>query len=265
MGKMELGLRGKGALVTGASRGIAWEIARALAAEGVSVAICSRHQEEIEAAAREIEEATGSTAVPIVADMARPDDIRRFVEGAAQQLGRIDILVNSAFVPRFGSLLDLPDEAIVEAFEAKLLGYARAALAALLHMRRQGGGRIINIAGGSGRQPGPNIMPGMVNAAIVNLTKAMAEDLAPEKITVNAISPGLVNTQRWQGIQARMAQEQGVTPEEVYQRLASGIPMGRLGREGDIAAVAVYLASERASYITGAHITVDGGSTRMAF
>lgn len=263
---MDLGLAGKGALVTGASKGIGKAVAWALAEEGVDVAICARNREELERAAKEIEDATGRTVVPIPANMGNPDDVRRFVAEAAQRLGRIDILVNNAGAAQPGFVLDLPDQAFVDAIQVKLLGYVRCARAVVPYMRQQGGGCIVMIAGGAGRQPGTNMAAaGVANAGIISFTKALADAMAKDNIRVVAISPGLIHTERSQFILETTAREQGVPMEEVMRRTTANVPLGRLGETRDIANMVLVLASDHARYVTGTTIAVDGGNARSAF
>ncbi|MFQ5879683.1 MAG: SDR family NAD(P)-dependent oxidoreductase [Dehalococcoidia bacterium] len=263
---MELGLAGKGALVTGASKGIGKAVAWALAEEGVDVAMCARNGEELERAAKEIEDATGRTVVPIAADMGNPDDIRRFVAEAAKRLGRIDILVNNAGAAQPGFVLDLSDEAFVSAIQVKLLGYVRCAREVVPHMRHQGGGCIVMIAGGAGRQPTASMAaPGITNAGAINFTKALADAVAKEKIRVVAISPGLIHTERAQLIQETSARQQGVPVEEVARRAVANTPLARFGETREIADMVLFLASDQARFVTGTHIAVDGGAGRGAF
>lgn len=263
---MELGLAGKGALVTGASKGIGKAVAWALAQEGVNVAICARNKEELEQAAREIEDATGRTVVPILANMGNPDDIRRFVEQAAQRLGRIDILVNNTGAAQPGFVLDLPDEAFVDAIQVKLLGYVRCARAVVPYLRQQGGGCIVMIAGGAGRQPTASMATvGIANAGIINFTKALADAVAKDSIRVVSISPGLTRTERAQLLQETAAREQGLPLEEVTRQATANIPLGRFGETQEIADLVLFLASNQARFVTGTNISVDGGATRGAF
>jgi len=262
---VEPGLKGQAALVTGASKGIGKEVALALAREGVSVAICARNGEELERAATEVREATGALVVPIVADMGNAADVQRFVDEAARALGRIDILVNNAGAARPGFVLDLPDDAFVDAVNVKLLGYIRCARAVVPYMRRQGGGCIVMIAGGAGRQPGVSMAPaGIVNAGVINFTKALADAVGRDNIRVVALSPGFVWTERARFIHEKMSQEQGSTLEEVVRRTTANIPLGRFGETSEIAATVLFLASDHARYITGTTIVVDGGMSRAA-
>ncbi len=237
----------------------------ALAREGGAVAICARNSDELERAAAEIREATCALVAPIVADMGNAADVQRFVDGAAHALGRIDILVNNAGAAQPGFVLDLPDEAFVDAVNVKLLGYIRCARAVVPYMRQQGGGCIVMIAGGAARQPGVSMATaGIVNAGVINFTKALADALGKDNIRVVALSPGFVWTERGRFIHQTMARQQGVTLEEATQRATASIPLGRFGQTSEIAATMLFLVSDYASYITGTTIVVDGGISRAA-
>lgn len=262
---MDLGFKGKGVLVTGGSRGIGKEIAQAFAREGALVAICARSRDQLERAAAEIRSSTGTSVVPIVADMSSAADIERFVEQAAHALGRIDILVCNAGAAQPGFVLELPDEAFVDAINVKLLGYIRCARAVVPYMRRQGGGCIVVIAGGAGREPNVNMATaGIVNAGVINFTKALADALGSDNIRVVAVSPGFVWTERARLVQEAVAQQRGLTAEEVARHMTAGIPLRRFGKTSEVAAAVLFLASDHASYITGTTIVVDGGLCRAA-
>lgn len=259
-------LAGKGAVVAGGSTGIGRATAFALARAGADVAICARHRDDLEETAKEIAIATGRLVVPIVADMGKYDDIQRFVSEAATRLGRIDILVNSAGDVARGHVTELPDEAFVDAIQVKLLGSIRCARAVLPYMRQRGGGCIIMIAGSAGRETGAGTATrGIVNAGIINFTKSLGDGVAKDNIRVIAISPGPINTRQTLNRAEAMAQEQGVSREQILQRFIAGIPLGRLGEPEDIADTILFLVSERARFITATTIVVDGGSGRIAF
>jgi 3-oxoacyl-[acyl-carrier protein] reductase len=255
---MELGLKGKSALVTGASEGIGRAIAWKLADEGVRVAICARTASKLQATAEEIAHATGMEVVAIPADLRGLAGCQGFVDQAAARLGGIDILVNNAGASAFGAFMDLPDEAFVDAINGKLLGYIRCARAAIPHMQRRGGGAIVNITGTT-QQAAPLHTPGSVcNAAIRMFSKELAIELGPLHIRVNSLAPGRIQTARGDQLLEATARAQGTSSDAILDQLIKTIPSGRLGTGEDIADAVCFLVSERASYINGAALVVDG-------
>src|SRR5262245_25263762 len=258
---MELGHGGRLALVTGASEGNGSAIARKLAEEGVRVAICARTESTLKDTAAAITKATGQEIVSIPADLRRLDGCRAVVEQAAQRLGGLDILVNNAGASAFGPFVDLPDEAFVDAIDGKLLGYIRCAKAAIPHMRRRGGGVIVNITGTT-QQAIPLHTPGSAcNAAIRMFSKELSIELGPLNIRVNSLAPGRIQTARGDRLLHATAEAQGVAPEILLGALVKTIPSGRLGTIDDIADAVCFLVSERASYVNGAAWVVDGSKS----
>ncbi|MBI4507272.1 MAG: SDR family oxidoreductase [Chloroflexi bacterium] len=259
---MDLGLRGKVALITGGSRGLGRAVTHALAAEGASVAACARNQADLDALAAELA-ARGGQAFVMPADCTRTPDVQTFVDAVLGRFGRVDVLVNSLIGPKAAPFVQLSDEEWLEALNGKLLGHIRCARAVFPHMVRQGGGRIINIVGNWGIQPlAAAIMASVVNAGLLNFTKALAELGAPHAVLVNAVNPGPSDTDRIRGIIQQRAAMLGKSPDEVRQSVVADVPLQRLGRPEEIAAVIAFLASERASYVTGALYDIDGGQTR---
>jgi 3-oxoacyl-[acyl-carrier protein] reductase len=258
---MDLGLKGRTALVTGASEGIGSAIARKLAEEGVRVAICARTESTLKDTAAAIARATGLEIVSIPADLRSLDGCRAVVEQAAEALGGLDILVNNAGASAFGPFVDLPDEAFVDAINGKLLGYIRCAKAAVPHMRRRGGGVIVNITGTT-QQAIPLHTPGSAcNAAIRMFSKELSMELGPLNIRVNSVAPGRIQTARADRLLEATAASQGTTPEVVLSQLVKTIPSGRVGTTDDIADAVCFLVSERATYINGAALVVDGSKS----
>jgi len=258
---MELGLKGKTALVTGASEGIGMAIARKLAEEGVRVAICARTETKLKETAAGIAQATGMDVVPIPADLRSLAGCQSFVEQAATRLGGIDILVNNAGASAFGPFVDLPDDAFVDAINGKLLGYIRCAKAAIPHMRRRGGGTIVNITGTTQQAVALHTPGSACNAAIRMFSKELSIELGPLNIRVNSVAPGRIQTARADRLLHANAAAQGTTPEAVLQDLVKTIPSGRLGTGDDIADAVCFLVSERAAYVNGAALVVDGSKS----
>jgi NAD(P)-dependent dehydrogenase (short-subunit alcohol dehydrogenase family) len=258
---MDLGLEGKLALVTGASEGIGGAVARKLAEEGVRVAICARTEATLKETAAAITRTTGMDVVPIPADLRTLDGCRTVVERAVAELGGLDILVNNAGASAFGPFVDLPDEAFVDAINGKLLGYIRCAKAAIPHLRRRGGGVIVNITGTT-QQAIPLHTPGSAcNAALRMFSKELSMELGPLNIRVNSVAPGRIQTARADRLLEATAVAQGTTPEAVLGQLVKTIPSGRVGATDDIADAVCFLVSERATYINGAALVVDGSKS----
>ncbi len=258
---MELGLRGRRAIVTGASKGLGRAIARELAGEGVHLGICSRDEAEITAVAEEVRRA-GVTVHAQVADVTDAEQIHDLVGRSVEALGGLDILVNNAGRARPGTFETLTDQDWKEDLDVKLFSMLRCSRAALPHLRATGGGRIININAIYAKHPEPAFFATTVNrAACLNFTKALAIELAPENILVNSVNIGNVVTAQWENIRARQAPD--LSPEEYYAKLAAKeIPLGRFGRDDEVSGLVAFLASDRASYITGASIDVAGGAGR---
>lgn len=260
---MEFGLRGRVALVTGGSKGIGKASALGLAQEGADVAICARGQDLLERAAQEIAHQTGRQVFPIVADLNREEDAQRCVHTAVQHFGHLDILVNCAGSSPGGTLLNLSEPQWMESLNLKFMGYVRTTKAAVPFLRERRWGRIINVIGNDGIKPIYfELTPGAANAAGINFTLAIAEELAPHGITVNAVNPGPVDTERWWGLVRTMAREKGMSEEAANQRAIRSIPLGSLCTAEEVANVVVFLASEKASFVTGALITMDGAQRK---
>jgi NAD(P)-dependent dehydrogenase (short-subunit alcohol dehydrogenase family) len=258
---MDLELKGKTALVTGASEGIGSAIARKLAGEGMRVAICARTETKLKETADRIAAATGMEIVPIPADLRTLAGCQGFVEQAAERLGGIDVLVNNAGASAFGAFVDLPDDAFVDAINGKLLGYIRCAKAVIPHMRRRGGGVIVNITGTT-QQAAPLHTPGSAcNAAIRMFSKELSMELGPLNIRVNSLAPGRIQTARSDRLLEATATAQGTSPEAMLGQLVKTIPSGRLGTIDDIGDAVCFLVSERATYVNGAALVVDGSKS----
>ena len=263
---MDLELAGKVAIVTGGSRGVGKAIAKELAREGVDVAICARQRESLEESSKELARETGRRILPVQADTGNRESVEQLVKETVASLGRVDILVNNASTPGGlvrGALADASEELLVEDINTKVVGYFRCAKAVAPHMQRQGWGRIINIGGLSGRQSA--VISGLRNAAIVHLTKSLSDQLGPHGITVNLIHPGATRTERTGPSHAERAQREGVTVEEIERRVAQNIAIRRIVDAKEIGYVVCFLASPKATAITGEVIAAGGGSMRAVF
>ena len=248
---MNLGLHDKVAIVTGGSRGIGRGIALALADEGCRVAVCARGEEALRAAEAELR-ARGVDALGLVADVARADDVERLVAETVERFGALHVLVNSAG----GRTRETDDQAWNETYESNVLAAVRATRATVPHMRAAGGGSIVHIASIWGREAGGAPTYNAMKAAMVSHAKAMALELAPE-IRVNSVAPGSTADPGMSWFR-RLEED----PDGMRRFIEQNIPMGRFGRPEEIANVVVFLCSERASWVTGACINVDGGQTR---
>jgi NAD(P)-dependent dehydrogenase (short-subunit alcohol dehydrogenase family) len=263
---MDLGLKGKAALVTGGSKGIGRAVARALAGEGARTMICARDPEALKRAAGEIEKETGAEVLISAADLSELEAVKRVAAEAVTRLGRLDILVNNAGAIKGGDFLATPDDEWLRGWSLKLLGYIRMAREILPHMQRQGGGRIVNVVGAAARNPATTyMMGGAANAALINFTKALADLGARSNVLVTAVSPGPVKTERWDSLLHQQAAAAGTDPETFAKERAREFPLGRIATPEEVADLVCFLASERASFLTGIAITVDGGITRGVY
>jgi len=263
---MDLGIAGKGVLITGGSKGIGKATARAMAAEGARVVICSRNKPALDDAAAEIKKATGKSVESIAADLSTLDGVQRAAGEALGRLGRLDILVNNAGAIKGGDFLTIPDEEWMTGWSLKLLGYIRMARAMFPHMREKGGGRIVNVVGMAARNPATSYMTGgAANAALINFTKALADLGAPSNILVTAVSPGPVKTDRWDSLQRQQAEAAGKDLETYVKEQSASLPLGRIALPEEVADLVCFLASDRAAFLTGIAVTLDGGMSRGVY
>jgi NAD(P)-dependent dehydrogenase (short-subunit alcohol dehydrogenase family) len=261
---LELNLSGKTAIVTGGSAGIGLATAKALYSEGVNVVIAARNQEKLYKAVVDIQFLPNAEAkvIGVSADLTKAEDVEKLVSTTIEQFGKVDILINNAGSARAGSFLELSDEAFLDAWNLKLLGYIRLVRAVVPYLKNQGDGRIVNIIGGAGRTPRPNFLPGGTsNAALLNFTRGISKELALDNIRINAISPVLTDTERAKTLAVQNAQSLGITVDEYKAQAVKSIPLGKIVKPEEIAALALFLVSDLAASITGAEIQVDGGST----
>jgi NAD(P)-dependent dehydrogenase (short-subunit alcohol dehydrogenase family) len=260
---MDLQLKGKTALVTGASEGIGKGIARALAREGVDVAICARRKDKLDQAAAEIAEGTGRKIVAIPADLTKDADAKNFVEKGHQALGRVDIMVNNAGSAPGGVIEHLAEADWAQALQLKFMGYVRCLRYALPIMVRQGGGRVVNLIGNDGiKHSYWEIAPGAANAAGQNLTMSLASQYGKHNISLCAVNPGPVRTERWAGLVAAMARDMKLSHEEADKLAPASIPMGRIAEVEEVANLVTMLASPLMHFVNGTMIEIDGGQQK---
>lgn len=271
---MELGLKGKTAVVAGGSRGIGRAIALELAREGVDLVIAARSMGALETAAEEITQETGAKVVPLAFDATDRTSAEAMIKRAVDELGSLDILVNSASLPggspsAVGPIDTIDDNAFLDDFNVKYMGALRLSRAAIPHMKNAGYGRIITISGGNARTPG-NLSGGARNASLVHLSRTLAMQFGRDGITSNCIHPGITRTERTPTLFAERAAKAGKTPEEIEREdYRPGAPranaIGRMVDAQEIGWLAAFLASEKAAAITGELIAPNGGQGNVVF
>jgi 3-oxoacyl-[acyl-carrier protein] reductase len=260
---MDLGLRNRVALVAAASQGLGKASALSLAREGARLFICSRNEERVRQTAAEIKNQTGAVVVPVVADVSVSADITRFVQTALTQFGAIDILVNNAGGPPTGHISRLPDEEWERGIQLTLMSIIRMVREVLPSMQKQRWGRIISIVSIAAKQPiNELLISSTLRPGILGLTKVLSNQYAADNITVNTVCPGLILTKRQEELSISRAADRNVTPEQYLEESARAIPAARIGRPEEIGDVVAFLASEKASYINGVNLLVDGGMAK---
>ena len=258
---MNLELKGKVAIVGGASKGIGFGIARMLAAEGATVAITARRETELNAAAAELRAETGATILPIAADCRRAEDCARVAATVRAELGGIDILVNNDGAPPLGDALSFDDAAWAKAVEQNLMYVVRMVREVVPSMRARGGGSILNITAISAIQPIPGFALSVATwSGVIGYAKTLSLEVGKDGINVNTICPGYIDTSRLRKVFAAGSE----SAEVVQERLRTEIPIGRIGTVDDIAHLVALLVSPKGAYITGTAIQVDGGLLRAA-
>ncbi len=263
---MDLELQGKRALVTGGSRGIGKAVALALALEGADVAILARDPARLEAAAKELRDASGRTVVAVVADTTDDAQVARAVADAVRSLGGgIDILINAAAEPGGYAapprLADISAEFLQREIDVKVMGYIRVAREVAPGMKDRGWGRIVNVSGLAARQSG-NAVGSMRNVAVAALSKNLADELGPAGINVTVVHPGLTRTERTEGLVRAQSKEQGQTEEDILARMAGANSIRHLVDASEVASVVVFLASPKSIAINGDAIAAGGGVPR---
>jgi len=263
---MDLGLGGRVALVCGASAGLGKAVAMGLGKEGARLAICSRTEEKLAKAAEEIRRETGAEVLAVRADVSIPDEVKELVRKTVAHYNRLDILVTNAGGPPFGHFLDLPEDAWEKALRLNLLSTLSLCREAVPHMKAAQWGRIINITSFVAKQPTDGlILSNMSRPAVLGLAKSLANELAIHNILVNSVCPGAFETERHLDLSRKRAQQEGIPVEEYIKSRAKDIPLKRNGKPEEFANLVVFLASERASYITGTVIQIDGGVIRSLY
>jgi 3-oxoacyl-[acyl-carrier protein] reductase len=260
---MDLGLKGRPALVAAASRGLGRASALALGREGAAVAICARDEGELKATRDEIAEETGATVVAIPADVSEDEEATRFVREGTEALGGCQILVANAGGPRTGKFDELTDDDFRAALELNYFSSIRMAREALPSMRHAGYGRLIVVGSLAIKQPVPNLLlSNSIRAGIAGWAKTLAEEVGPDGITVNVVLPGMLLSDRVRFLIQQRADEAGRSFDEQVEQESQSMPLRRLGDPQDLGDVVAFLASERASYLTGCFIQIDGGMYR---
>lgn len=261
---MNLGIKGETALVIGASEGIGYESAKGLAEEGARVLICSRNADKLKAAAARLKQATGADVAWFAADVTRAEDVEKLGGWLAREAPVLDILVSAAGGSRRALFGELDDAAWIASYEFNVLGTVRVIRAAMEPLKRaKSGGRIVILGAAGARMPYPHqVVSNVTKAGLIALVKTLGAEFQPFNIRVNSVSPGRTLTSLWTTRAEQLAKERGVAPEDVIQAFSEEIPLKRFGLPEEIAAMVVFLASHKASYVNCQSILVDGGIAR---
>ena len=263
---MDLGIQGKVALVAASSQGLGRAVAEELAAEGVHLVMNARNNETLERACDAIRETHGAEVLGVAGDVSKPVDVERIVNEGLERFGRIDILVTNSGGPPAGTFDNIGREAWDDATRILLTSVIDMTRLVLPGMKERGWGRILNITSIAAKQPVANLMlSNSLRAAVTGFSKTLAADVAEHGIAVNTILPGYTATERVEELAETLAKKEGVDPAEIRSRWEAEIPMRRLGKPREFAALAAFLVSERASYMTGSSVAVDGGWIKSLF
>jgi 3-oxoacyl-[acyl-carrier protein] reductase len=262
---MDIGLRGKVAVVMAASEGLGYGCARALAQAGAKVGICGRRADVVEAAAKTLQDETGAEVHAFAADVVRPGDANRVIEATLKATGArsLDVLINNGGGPPPGPADKFDDAAWKDSFELLVLSNVRACRAAFPHLKKSGAGAIVNIVSTSVKQPVDNlVLSNSLRSAVIGFAKTLSIEWAAHKIRVNNVCPGFMQTRRADEVIASQAKRDGLPFEEVRKKREAAIPLGRMGTIDELGQTVAFLASPMASYITGQTLSADGGATR---
>ncbi len=263
---MDLSIKGKVAVVAAASQGLGKAAAFSLAKEGVNLAICSRNEKQLKATTEEIIKATGVKVLSTVADVSNENEIEKFIQFTLKEFGTIDILVNNAGGPPTGKITGLPDTEWEKGYNLTLMSMIRLTRKVLPIMEKQKWGRVITIVSITAKEPIDDLLiSSTIRPGILGLSKVLSNQYAKFNITINTICPGFILTQRQEDLSRARSAEKNMSKEEYLVESAKNIPLGRLGKPEEIGDVIAFLASQRASFITGANILVDGGQAKGIF
>jgi NAD(P)-dependent dehydrogenase (short-subunit alcohol dehydrogenase family) len=260
---VDLGLEGSVAFITGGSQGIGKATAHLLASLGCDVAIVARRRELLDSVASDLSKVTGRRVIGFSGDMSIDADVRAAVDEALNAFGRIDVCVPCAGSSPGGLLDELTDEQWHESLNLKFMGHVRTTRAVIPHMQKRGKGSVVVVNGNDGLKASYwEITAGAANAANVNFFSSIAEQYAPYGIRINTVNPGPVSTQRWDRLEKAFARDKGISQEDAHKHALRSLPLGRICTPEEVANVVAFLASDRASYVTGAHVLVDGAQRK---
>jgi 3-oxoacyl-[acyl-carrier protein] reductase len=260
---VDLGIRGRVALIAASSKGLGRAIAEELAAEGVNLVLCARGDDALRETAKSIRQSTDVTVVDVAADVSLQSGLDRIAKTALDRFGRVDILVNNSGGPPSGPFESYSSEMWESATRLLLFSVVGLTHAVLPGMKDRKWGRILNVTSIAVKQPIDGLMlSNSLRAAVTGFARTLANEVAPFNVTVNNLMPGYTRTDRMKQLAKAAAERSGAPPADIFARWEKEVPMGRLAEPGEFAALAAFLASERASYITGSSIAVDGGWIR---
>ncbi|PRZ40984.1 3-oxoacyl-[acyl-carrier protein] reductase [Antricoccus suffuscus] len=260
---MDLNLAGKVAFITGASKGIGYQVAKQLGEEGVKCALTARNDDDLQKAAAQLSEATGQEMAGYAGDMSKSEDVEACVAQTLEKFGRIDILVTCAGSSPGGLLEELTDEQWHASLNLKFMGYVRSVRAVVPHMVKQGSGTIILVVGNDGLKPSFwEMTAGAANAADLNFASSIADQYGPKGVRVNTVNPGPVDTDRWDTLEKAFARDMGVDQAAARAAAERSVPLGRITRPDEVASLVTMLCSDRVGAVHGAHIPIDGAQRK---